>query len=48
MASFSSFSEKLRAGWSKEQLMKHYAMPEQQYDRVIACLKQIKAKQEVA
>ena len=48
MASFSSFSDRLKAGWSKEQLMKHYAMPEQQYDRVIACLKRIKAEQEAA
>ncbi len=48
MASFSSFSDRLRAGWSKEKLMKYYYMSEQQYDRVIACLKRIKAEQEVA
>ncbi len=36
-----SFSQKLRAGWTKEQLMAYYALTEAQYERVIGCLKAI-------
>jgi hypothetical protein len=36
-----SFSQKRRAGWTKERLMAHYALTEAQYEKVIGCLKAI-------
>ena len=36
-----SFSQRLKAGWSKADLMKYYAMDEKQYDRVLAFLQGI-------
>lgn len=36
-----SFSQRLKAGWSKADLMKYYVLDEKQYDKVIACLKGI-------
>lgn len=36
-----SFSQKLKAGWTKERLMAYYALTEAQYDRVIESLKAI-------
>lgn len=40
-----SFSQRLKAGAAKEELMKHYALNEAQYAKVITCLESIK-KQE--
>ena len=37
----SSFADKLRAGWSKEALMKHYGIDEEKYERLLARLKTI-------
>ncbi len=37
-----SFSQRLKAGWLKDDLMRYYALDEKQYDKVLACLKQIK------
>jgi hypothetical protein len=37
-----SFSQRFKAGWSKEQLMSYYAMDEKQYNKVIACLESIR------
>ncbi len=31
----------LRAGWTKKELMAHYALTEEQYERVLECLKVI-------
>ena len=42
LKSDTSFSRKLRAGWTKEQLMKYYAMSEAQYDRIIESLEAIR------
>ena len=37
-----SFSQKLRDGWTKEQLMAYYVLTEAQYERVLECLKAIR------
>lgn len=39
-----SFGAKLNAGWTKEQLMKHYCMNEREYDKSIASLKKIRSQ----
>ena len=39
-----SFREKLDSGWSMAQLMDYYAMTDREYDRVIACLAELKKK----
>ncbi len=36
-----SFADKLRAGWSKEALMKYYRIDEEKYERVLMILKTI-------
>lgn len=36
-----SFSQRLKAGWSKADLMRYYALDEKQYDKVLACLQVI-------
>ncbi|MBU4373918.1 MAG: hypothetical protein KKD69_03990 [Euryarchaeota archaeon] len=36
-----SFSQRLKAGWTKEQLVKYYCITEAQYERVVACVKRI-------
>ncbi len=36
-----SFADKLRAGWSKADLMKYYCLSEEQYNRVTESLKRI-------
>ncbi len=41
MRTETSFSQKLRAGWTKEQLMAYYALTEAQYENVLGCLKAI-------
>ena len=41
MKADTSFSRKLRAGWTKEQLMKYYSMSEAQYEKVIESLEAI-------
>ncbi len=35
----SSFAYKLRAGWTKEALIKFYCITEEKYERIIASLK---------
>ena len=42
MKADTSFSRKMRAGWTKEGLMAHYALTEAQYERVLECLKGIR------
>jgi hypothetical protein len=32
-----SFSQKLRAGWTKERLIANYALTEAQYEKVLEC-----------
>ncbi len=44
MKADTSFSQKLKAGWTKEQLMAYYALSEAQYERVIESLKVIWAR----
>ncbi len=41
MKTETSFSQKLRAGWTKEQLMAYYALTEAQYEKVLESLKAI-------
>jgi len=36
-----SFSERLKVGWTKEQLMKHYSMSEEEYEKTIVSIKNI-------
>jgi hypothetical protein len=42
-----SFSQRLRAGESKEQLMKHYVLTEAQYQKIVMCLDRIKQEASV-
>ena len=39
-----SFSQRLKAGMSKPDLMKYYCLTEGEYDRVIRCLEDLKAR----
>ncbi len=41
MRADTSFSQKLRAGWTKQELMAYYALTEEQYEKVIECLNSI-------
>jgi len=41
MKADTSFSQKMRAGWTKERLMTYYALSEREYERVMECLKGI-------
>jgi hypothetical protein len=42
MKADTSFSQKLKAGWTKERLIAYYALTEAQYEKVMACLKGIR------
>ena len=42
MKANTSFSQKLREGWTKEQLMAYYALTGAQYERVMMCLERIR------
>lgn len=37
-----SFSDRIKQGWSKEQLLQHYALTEAQYEKALACLNNLK------
>ncbi len=37
-----SFSQKLKAGVTKQELMKYYALTETQFDKLLICLARIK------
>jgi hypothetical protein len=39
-----SFAQKIKAGWTKEQLIEYYSLTENQYDRVLLCLQEIHGK----
>jgi hypothetical protein len=41
MKAEASFSQNLKAGWTKEQLMAYYALTEREYERILGCLKRI-------
>ena len=41
MKAETSFSQKVRDGWTKERLMAYYALSEREYERVMECLKGI-------
>jgi hypothetical protein len=41
MRAETSFSQKLKAGWTKERLMAYYALTEAQYERILCSLKDI-------
>ncbi len=47
MKANTSFSQKLRDGWTKERLMAHYALTEVQYEKVLGCLKATGAQMKV-
>ena len=42
MKAETSFSQKIKEGWSKERLMAYYALSEREYERVMECLKGIR------
>jgi hypothetical protein len=42
MKAETSFSQKVRDGWTKERLMAYYALTEREYERIIECLKGIR------
>ncbi len=39
-----SFSQRLKAGWSKGQLMQFYALTEQQYQKIIASVASVRCE----
>jgi len=39
MKAETSFSQKIKAGWTKERLMAYYALTEREYERIMECLK---------
>jgi hypothetical protein len=41
MKADTSFSQKVREGWTKERLMAYYALTEREYERIMECLKGI-------
>ncbi len=41
MKAETSFSQKMKAGWTKERLMAYYALTEAQYEKILECLKRI-------
>jgi len=45
MKAETSFSQKMKAGWTKERLMAYYALNEAQYERILGSLKNIWARQ---
>ncbi len=42
MRAEASFSQKMKAGWTKERLMTHYALSEKEYEKVMESLKEIR------
>ena len=42
MKADTSFSQKMKAGWTKERLMAYYALSEREYERIIEYLKGIR------
>ena len=42
MKADTSFSQKVKAGWTKERLMTYYALSEREYERIMGCLKGIR------
>jgi hypothetical protein len=42
MKADTSFSQKMKAGWTKERLMAYYALTEREYERLMECLKGIR------
>lgn len=42
MKTDTSFSQKMKAGWTKERLMAYYALTEREYERLMECLKGIR------
>ncbi len=41
MKAETSFSQKMRAGWTKERLIAYFGLTEAQYERVMECLKRV-------
>ncbi len=41
MKADTSFSQKMKAGWTKERLMAYYALTEAQYEKIVGSLKVI-------
>ncbi len=42
MKAETSFSQKMKTGWTKERLMAHYALTEREYERVMECMQEIR------
>lgn len=39
-----SFSDKIKAGWSKQDIMKYYCLSEDGFEKVLACVKAIQTQ----
>jgi hypothetical protein len=48
MKADTSFSQKMKAGWTKELLMAYYALTEAQYEKVMEWLKGIGSIKQIA
>ncbi len=42
MKAETSFSQKVKEGWKKQELMTYYALSEREYERVMECLRGIR------
>jgi hypothetical protein len=42
MKAETSFSQKIKEGWTKERLKAYYALSEKEYEKIMECLKGIK------
>ncbi len=41
MKAETSFSQKMKAGWTKERLMEYYALSEMEYEKIMKSLRRI-------
>jgi len=48
MKADTSFSQKIKEGWTKERLVAYYALTEAQYEKVLECLKGIGSIKQMA
>jgi len=48
MKADTSFSQKIKAGWTKKRLMAYYALTEREYEKVMKCLMGIGSIEQMA
>ncbi len=44
MSPSDSFSSKLKAGWSRDDLMKYYALNDSEYEKIHDCVQRIQSE----